>query len=132
MEVRMETVIVTGLGCISPLGDNVPEFWNGLVSGMSGISPISGFSRDNLRNSSAGEIRLKPEQLAYARDRGIRSRLMLFADLAIAEALRESGLTVGDLRSRKVGLVIGISLGMSLVREGVDSVCENADAGCET
>lgn len=128
----MESAIVTGLGCISPLGDNVDEFWNGLVAGRTGISPISGFSREFLRNSSAGEIRLGPDQAAFARERGIRSRLALLADLAIAEALRDSGLSAEELRTRKVGLVIGISLGMSLVRERVDSVRENADSGCET
>lgn len=128
----METAVVTGLGCISPLGGNVPEFWSGLIAGRTGISPISGFSRDHLRNSSAGEIRLKPDQTAYARERGIRSRLALLADLAIAEALKESGLSAEELSTRKVGLVIGVSLGMSLVREGIESVHENADAADET
>ena len=128
----METAVVTGLGCISPLGDNVSEFWDGLIAGRSGISPISGFSRDFLRNGSAGEIRLKPEQVAYARERGLRSRIALFADIAITEALRDALLSPEDLRARKVGLVIGISLGMSLVSEGIESVHENADAGCET
>jgi 3-oxoacyl-[acyl-carrier-protein] synthase II len=125
----MKTAVVTGLGCVSPLGDTVPEFWDGLIAGKTGISPIGGFSRDHLRNGSAGEIRLKPDQVAYAREKGIHSRLVFLADLAISEAVRDSGLSAAYLGTKRVGLVIGISLGMSLVREGVESVRENAGPG---
>ncbi len=128
----MEEAIVTGLGCITALGENVPQFWDGLVAGRSGISPIRGFNREFMRNASAGEIRLSPQTLEHARRAGINSRLALFAKLAMDEALRQSELKEADLRNRKVGLVVGVSLGMSLVKEGVETVRENADASEKT
>jgi 3-oxoacyl-[acyl-carrier-protein] synthase II len=128
----MDTAVVTGLGCISALGDDVHQFWSGLTAGRTGISPIQGFSRDFLRNTSAGEIRPGSEKGTYARFRHICSRIALFASLAIEEALKDSGLSIEGLRTRKVGLVIGVSLGMSLVREGIDVTSENSDAGEET
>jgi 3-oxoacyl-[acyl-carrier-protein] synthase II len=128
----MATAVVTGLGCVSPLGRDAAEFWSGLIEGKSGISPVTGFDRAFLRNETAGEIRLGPEMYEYAVRRGIRSRIALFADLAIAEAVKDSGLSPDDLRKKKVGLVLGLSLGMSLVGEGIDSATENADAGVET
>ncbi|HEX9112875.1 MAG TPA: beta-ketoacyl-[acyl-carrier-protein] synthase family protein [Nitrospirota bacterium] len=128
----MEKAIVTGLGCITGLGGNTALFWDGLVSGRTGISPISGFSRDFLRNASAGEIRLGPDLLRRAEERNITSRIVLFADIAIEEALRDSGLSPEVLKTRKAGLVIGLSLGMSLVGESVNKTSENANAGEET
>src|SRR5688572_14809129 len=128
----MKEAIVTGLGCITALGDNVPQFWERLVAGRSGISPIHGFNCESMRNASAGEIRLSPQTLEYARRAGISSRLALFATLAAEEALSQSRLEDKDISNRKVGLVVGVSLGMSLVKESVEVVGENADASEET
>lgn len=128
----MKEAVVTGLGCITALGDNVAQFWDGLVAGRSGISPIRGFSREFLRNPAAGEIRLSQPTLDYTRQAGISSRLSLFAALAAQEAMTQSQLQAKDLRDRKVGLVMGVSLGMSLVKAGIEAVSENADAAAET
>jgi len=128
----MDKVIVIGMGCITALGHNVPQFWEGLVAGRTGISPISGFNREFLRNPCAGEIRLSPRMITYARVERIRSRLALFAALAIEEALRQSRLEDEHLRTRKVGLVVGVSLGMSLAKGEIAARSENADASEET
>jgi 3-oxoacyl-[acyl-carrier-protein] synthase II len=129
---RIEQAVVTGLGCVTALGDSVSQFWESLVVGASGISPISGFNRDHMRNPCAGEIHLSPQMIEYARDRKIRSRLALFAAWAIEEALKESGLSNEVLRTKKVGLVLGVSCGMALVKEEIDAVNENAGASDET
>ena len=121
----MNEVVVTGTGCITALGSNAQEFWDGLVAGRSGISPITGFSSEHLRNRNAGEVRLNPQMLDYARIERIHSRLAFFAVQAIAEALCESGLSAQYLKTRKVGLVLGVSLGMSLVKGDLNSVSEN-------
>jgi 3-oxoacyl-[acyl-carrier-protein] synthase II len=128
----MNDAIVTGLGCITALGDNVPQFWDGLAAGQSGISPVRGFNHEFMRNASAGEIRLGPQTLEFARREGISSRLALFATLAADEALRQSQLADEDISTKKVGLVMGVSLGMSLVKGDVEGVSENADASEET
>src|SRR6266498_5271965 len=118
---------VTGLGCVTALGDNVEQFWSGLVAGRTGIAPIRGFSREFLRNPCAGEIRLSPRMIDYARAERISSRLALFADLAMEEALHRSGLSDETLRPKKAGLVLGVSCGMALVKRGIDQVGDSAD-----
>lgn len=124
--------VVTGLGCVSALGPDTKQFWDGLVSGRTGIAPVTGFGHDHLRNPCAGEVRLTPQMVEYARKRGIESRLSLFAELAAGEALGGSALTKADLRARKVGLVLGVSCGMALVRSGINSMVENAGAAEES
>jgi 3-oxoacyl-[acyl-carrier-protein] synthase II len=103
------------MGCISALGRGVPALWNGLISGSSGIRPILEFATDGLRNVHAGCIELAPELVELGRSRGIESRLELFATCAIDEALADAGLDPGTLAKRRAALVLGTSLGMSLV-----------------
>ena len=129
---KAEEVAVTGLGCVTALGNNVQELWTGLVSGRTGISPISGFSREFMRCPCAGEIRLSPWMTEYARMGRINSRLSLFAALAIEEALQSGGLSNHALNTKKVGLVLGVSCGMALVKPGIESMNWNADASEET
>ncbi len=121
-----ELAVVTGLGSVTALGDSVEQFCNGLVAGRTGIAPISGFSREFLRNQCAGEIRLSPRMIDYASTRKISSRLGLFARLGMEEALQRSGLPDEALRAKKVGLVLGVSCGMALVQRGIAEVGESA------
>lgn len=116
----MEKVLITGMGSVSALGRNNGMFWAGLNSGKSGISEITAFSREHLRNTQAGEVKMWPELARYAEKTGIRSRLSLFAHWAIEEALADSGLQREGLKGRRVGLVLGVSLGMSLVKESLE------------
>ena len=113
----MSAPYVTGLGCISAVAKNTPDFWQALRAGKSGIRRISSFARDGLATSLAGEIRLSPALWAMARDAGITSRLLLFACSAIDEALADAGIDIKALRAAgdKVAMVVGTSLGMSLV-----------------
>jgi 3-oxoacyl-[acyl-carrier-protein] synthase II len=108
------------------LGTNVCQFWDGLVAGRSGISPIRGFNREYMRNPCAAEVQLSPQLIQYARSEQIRSRLALFAALAIDEALQASGFGEQNLGTRKVGLVLGVSCGMALVKGEPDALNESA------
>jgi 3-oxoacyl-[acyl-carrier-protein] synthase II len=116
----MIKALVTGLGSVSALGENTEQLWHGLLAGRSGIKPIANFRQDHLRNVHAGEIRLSAAQRAYADRRRITSRIALFACLAIDEALRDAGIPATSLQGRRTGLVLGTSLGMSLVEKSID------------
>jgi len=118
--VVMEEAIVTGVGCLSALGKNRLQFWAGLNRGKTGVSEITGFSREHLRNTTAGEVKTCPELLRYAQVMSLRSRLSLFAHWAIEEALKDSSLSRDSLKDKRVGLVLGVSLGMSLVKETLE------------
>ncbi len=116
----MKAPLVTGIGCISPLGLSAAATWENLLAGRSGIQQITDFSSAGLRNNLAGAIRLPQEILDFAEREDILSRLILLAVLAIDEALTDAGLSQGMPEGKKCALMIGTSLGMSLVAPGVE------------
>jgi len=130
--VCLPRVLVTGLGSVSALGENTAQLWDGLLAGRSGIKPLANFRREHLRNVLAGEIRLSAAQREYAERHRLDSRIALFARLAIDEALTDAGWTLVYLQKKKVGLVLGTSLGMSLVEKSIDQLDECAGEQVET
>ena len=52
----MERIVITGMGCISPLGNDVPTFWRNLVAGQGGIAPLTKLDPTGLRNEAGGEV----------------------------------------------------------------------------
>jgi 3-oxoacyl-[acyl-carrier-protein] synthase II len=128
----MTKALVTGLGSVSALGENTSQFWRGLLAGKSGIRPVANFRQDHLRNVHVGEIRLSPAQREYAERRRLTSRIALFARLAIDEALHDAGRTAASFEGRKAGLVLGTSLGMSLVAKSIDRLDECTGERIET
>lgn len=116
--------IITGMGCISALGHGVDALWNGLLHGRSGIRPITSFAHDGLRNVKAGTVPDGPELGAFAHEYGIRHRLLLYALIAIDEALADAGIDRAAFKEKaargRAVVLLGTSLGMSLVdRDGV-------------
>jgi len=53
----MRRVVVTGLGCVTPLGNDVATTWDGLVNGRSGVAPIKGFDTEGFATRFAGELK---------------------------------------------------------------------------
>lgn len=108
----MRRVVVTGLGIISPVGNNVDEFWNSLITGKSGITTVTKFDPSNLKTRIAGEVKnFNPEPIIDARE--IR-RIDLFSQYAIcaaAEALDQSGLTLVNEDPFNIGVIIGTGIG---------------------
>jgi 3-oxoacyl-[acyl-carrier-protein] synthase II len=128
----MPKALVTGLGSISALGADTRAFWANLLAGKSGIKPVANFRQTHLRNVLAGEILLSAAQLDYAEQRKLDSRIELFACLAIDEALQDAGWTPIYLRKKKIGMVLGTSLGMSLVEKSIDRLDECSGERIET
>ena len=122
--VSLPRVLVTGLGSVSALGENTTQLWDGLVAGRTGIKPVANFRQEHLRNVLAGEIRLSAAQREYAQRYRLDSRIALFAHLAIDEALKDAAWAPVCLQKKKVGLVLGTSLGMSLVEKSIDQLDE--------
>ena len=64
-------VVITGMGAVTPIGNDVASFWDGLVNGRSGIGPITLFDPVNVPSKIAGEVRgFAVAAAAVARDRG--------------------------------------------------------------
>jgi len=107
-----ERIVVTGLGCVSPLGLDLASTWEGAVAGQSGAGPITRFDAADLPVRFAAEVEGAPE-LAGLADKEARrcDRFVRFALAAAQEALGGSGLEVHDGNRERIGVAIGSGIG---------------------
>lgn len=114
-------VVITGVGTINPLGNNVKEFWGNLSSGKSGVRKISNFDIEDYEIQIAAEVDL-PDLTPYFSSKKMTRRLdryHLLAQVAAVQALKDSGLDVARAPHR-YGTLIGNGIG------GLGSHLENA------
>ncbi len=115
-------VVVTGLGCVSPLGNNVPDTWSSLLAGKSGAGPITRFDATKNKTRFAAEVKgFDPVALLGARDAHKFDRYAQLAIAAAQEALAQSDLTIDESNRDRVGILIGTGIG------GIATFMENMD-----
>jgi 3-oxoacyl-[acyl-carrier-protein] synthase II len=104
-------VVVTGIGCVSPLGIGVDETWEGIVEGRSGLTRITKFDASNLPSQIAGEVKnFKPQDFMPEK---LVSRVDSFIQYAIASArmaLEDAKLVEVELGER-TGVIVGVGMG---------------------
>lgn len=109
---ELKRVVVTGLGAVTPLGNSVPEFWDNLVKGVSGATPITRFDTTNFKTKFACEV--KDFDATKYFDRKEVRKLDLYAQYAIAsakEALEHSGLDLETIDKDEVGVIFAAGIG---------------------
>tara|TARA_E500000178_G_scaffold351293_1_gene412090 strand:+ start:99 stop:1337 length:1239 start_codon:yes stop_codon:yes gene_type:complete len=105
-------VVVTGLGTINPLGNNVSDTWNNLINGISGVDYISSFETDELPVTFAGEVKnfdandYMGKQHARKLDRS--GHLSIYAT---EEALKDAGFNTEERLGADVGIIFGTGIG---------------------
>jgi 3-oxoacyl-[acyl-carrier-protein] synthase II len=110
-------VVVTGLGALTPLGNTVAEYWDGLLAGLSGAGPITKFDASDVRSKIACEVN-DFDPTAYLDDKQIRHQ-DLFSQYALAvtqQALNDAGLDpegLSDEARDRIGVVMGTGVGGS-------------------
>jgi 3-oxoacyl-[acyl-carrier-protein] synthase II len=105
-------VVVTGMGCISPVGNNVAETWKSLLEGKSGAAPITKFDTSQHKTKFAAEVKgFDAAAIFGTRDARRMDRFTQFAIATAMEALAQSGLTVDDSNRDRIGVVIGTGIG---------------------
>ena len=116
-------VVVTGLGCVSPLGLNLNETWAALLAGKSGAGPITRFDASKHKTRFAAEVKgFDPVVLFGAREARKMDRFAQFAIAAAQEALDQSGLQITEANRDRVGVVVGTGIG------GITTMIENYEA----
>ena len=105
-------VVITGMGLISPLGNNCVDNWENLLKGNSGIDTIKGFDASNFPIKIAGEVKgFNPERFVDKKEARKFSKFMIYSIAATHEALENSRLNLsGEDRSR-IGVFIGSGIG---------------------
>ena len=105
-------VVVTGLGVVSPVGNDVPSAWSALLAGRSGIGPITRFDASGLNCRIAGEVKgFDATALISAKEARRLDTFIHYGVAAAAEALRDSGIEVTDANRDRIGCVIGSGIG---------------------
>ncbi len=119
-------VVITGLGTLNPLGNDVEKSWNKIVNGESGIGPITGFDPAELRTRFAGEIKEFDPVAHFGRKEARRlERVAQYSLVAAKQALAHSGLENGTVDRDRVGVVLGSGVGaLASIVEGVETVRE--------
>lgn len=109
-------VVVTGLGCVSPVGNTVDEAWANLLAGTSGISQISKFDASAFSCRIAGEVRnLELDRYISPKDARAMDTFIHFGIVAAVQAVQDAGLATGDAldeeEATRIGCVIGSGIG---------------------
>ena len=109
-------VVVTGLGCVSPVGNTVDQAWANLLAGTSGISQISKFDASAFSCRIAGEVRdLDLDRYISPKDARAMDTFIHYGIVAAAQAVEDAGLATGDAlgeeEATRIGCVIGSGIG---------------------
>jgi 3-oxoacyl-[acyl-carrier-protein] synthase II len=105
-------VVITGLGVVSPVGKDVPTFWESLCKGISGISRIRSFDCSSFPSQIAGEIRdMDFSGIVEVKEVNRTDRSILFALYAADQAVRDSGLDLSAEDLNRVATIIGSGIG---------------------
>jgi len=108
----MERAVVTGLGVITPLGNDVNAYWNRLIRGDSGISLIDAFDTARYKTKIAGLVRDFDAEARYGRKESRRmDRFCQFALAAAEEAMEDAGLHAENVDSERMGVYVGSGTG---------------------
>jgi 3-oxoacyl-[acyl-carrier-protein] synthase II len=103
---ELKRVVVTGLGAITPIGNNVQDYWQGLLNGVSGAGPITRFNAEKFKTTFACEVK-NFDPLAYF-DRKEARKYDLYAQFAVAaaeEAVKDAGISDESIDHNRVGVI---------------------------
>ena len=115
-------VVVTGMGCLSPVGNNVKETWESILAGRSGAAMITHFDASKHKTRFAAEVKgFDPVALFSTREARKMDRFTQFAVAVAMEALDQSGLKIDASNRDRVGVVIGTGIG------GIGTLLDQAD-----
>lgn len=105
-------VVITGLGAITPIGNNVEEFWDGIKSVRCGIDKIKNFDTSNFKVKIAGEVKnYNPEDYFDRRNARRLDKYSQFAIIAAKEAMKDSKITKENTDMNRVGVLISSGIG---------------------
>jgi 3-oxoacyl-[acyl-carrier-protein] synthase II len=120
-------VVVTGLGIVSPVGNDVTSAWSAILAGRSGIGPVTRIDTTTFSTHFGGEIReLNIEPYLSVKDARRMDAFMQYGVIAGMQAMRDSGLEVTDANSDRIGILMGSGMG------GLESIEETYDKFLET
>ena len=109
---KLRRVVVTGLGALTPIGNNVEEYWNSLINGVSGAAPITYFDTTNFKTKFACEVKnFKVEDFIDRKEARKMDRYAQYAIVSSDEAVKDANFDFDTLDKDRVGVIWGSGIG---------------------
>ena len=109
---ELKRVVVTGMGALTPLGNSIPDYWNGLVNGVSGADMITQFDATKFRTRFACEVKgFEPTQFLDKKEARKTDRFTQFALVVSDQAMADAGLNRENINPDRVGVVFASGIG---------------------
>ncbi len=109
---ELKRVVVTGLGALTPIGNTTQEFWDGLLNGVSGAGPITGFDTEKFKTKFACELKnFNPEDHLDKKEARKLDPFVQYALVATAEAVKDGGYDWEKIDTNRVGVIWGSGIG---------------------
>ena len=126
----LQRVVVTGLGAVTPIGNNVADYWSGLTSGRNGVALISLFDASRHACQFAAEVKdFDPTGFIEPKEAKRWDRYCKFGVVAAKQALADSGLEITEANADRIGVSIGSGVGGLLTMETQAHVLEGKGPG---
>ena len=109
---ELKRVVVTGLGALTPLGNSVQEYWNGLINGVSGAGPITKFDASKFKTRFACEVKGYDVNNFFERKEGRKlDNFSQYAVVVAEQAIKDSGMNLEKINHDRVGVIWGSGIG---------------------
>ena len=126
----LHRVVITGLGAVTPIGNTVQEYWNGLTSGRNGVAGITLFDASNHACRFAAEVKaFDPAGLIEPKEAKRWDRFCKFGVVAAKQAITHAGLEITDANAHRIGMIIGSGVGGLLTMETQAHVLDGKGPG---
>lgn len=128
---ELKRVVVTGLGAVTPVGNNVDETWNNLVAGKSGAAPITQFDCSKFKSQFACEVKnLNINDYIDRKEARKMDRYTQFAIISAMQAVKDSGMNLETIDKNRVGVVFGVGIGgIKTFEDEVSYYAQNKENG---
>ncbi len=108
----MKRVVVTGLGALTPIGNTIEAYWEGLVNGKSGAAPITLFDAERFKTKFACEVKgFRPGDFMHRRDARRMDRFAQLGVVAVDQAMIDSGIDIEAINTHRAGVIWGAGIG---------------------
>jgi len=109
---QLKRVVVTGLGALTPIGNNIEEYWTALINGVSGAAPITHFDATKFKTRFACEIKnFNVNDFIHRKESRRMDRFTQYAMVASDEAIADSELNLDEINKLRVGVIWGAGIG---------------------
>ena len=126
----LHRVVITGLGAVTPIGNTVQDYWNGLTSGRNGVEAITLFNASEHACRFAAEVKdFDPSDFIEPKEAKRWDRFCKFGVVAAKQAVAHAGLEINDANADRIGTIIGSGVGGLLTMETQAHVLEGRGPG---